>query len=153
MVKAVATVDAAPDKVWKTIQNGNVKMSGLKERREVGTCGQGCELIYVRLGNLLIDDRHYVVKMQTAEEAADGGSRYTRNWAKVDRNSALEGKDAVDIRNIRGSWSAEPIDGGTKTKLTYINHLDLGGMIPASFFAPKFVSKTYDIISKIKKNV
>jgi len=150
MVKAVTVVSARPEQVWNMISGGYLKVDGLKERRALGTCGEGCEYIYVRLGNWMITDRHYVIRIQNRIEEVNGQKRYVRTWTKaLDRKP--QGAGAMDVNQISGSWIMEPIEDGTKTQLTYINHIDLGGSVPSSLFSPRFVEKSYDILSNMKR--
>lgn len=153
MVMGVTTVDANPAQVWQLVDNGGIKLRGLKERRTIERCGGKCEYVYVRLGNWLISDRHYVLKMTSSVEQTDLGTSYAKTWTKARDRKPPSDASAVEVMQISGKWILDPLDGGKKTRLTYINHLDLGGSVPTVLFAPKFVAKSYDILKKVRQDV
>jgi len=150
MVKAIAVVATSPQRVWKLISRGNLRVDGLKERRILGACGENCEYLYVRFGNWMITDRHYVIRIRNESAQKNGGVRYIRSWAKTAERK-LPDIHAIDVKQISGSWIMEPLDGGAKTRLTYINHLDLGGNVPPILFTPRFIDKTFDIVRVIRQ--
>ncbi len=149
MVKGVVTLETDPQSVWRSITAGKVTVDGLKERKRIGNCGDGCEYVYVRIGNFFITDRHYVIRVESRVTSADGAEQYTRRWTKSTEIQPT-GTGAIGVRKIRGSWTVKPVAGGAKTRLTYINHLDLGGYVPPMIFGPKFVQKTYEIVKNVK---
>ncbi|MBN2343343.1 MAG: hypothetical protein JXX29_20730 [Deltaproteobacteria bacterium] len=149
-VKAVAVVNAPTEEVWQYITE-SMQVDGLKMRRNLGSCGDGCDYVYVRMGNWMITDRHYVAKVKWTRELVDGYPKYVRVWNKTADKKPLGG-NAIVVSSVRGSWTLEPIQNGKKTRITYINHLDLGGNVPPSIFSKGFVSNAYDIIKAIKKN-
>lgn len=149
-VKAVTEVNAPTAQVWKYITE-SITIDGLKMRRTLDSCGEGCDYVYVRVGNWLIKDRHYVVKVRWGVEDVDGHPQYVRRWSKTKDRKPMSAR-AIVVRNIQGSWTLTPIDNGKRTRITYINHLDLGGSVPTSLFSRGFVSKAYDILRNIRKN-
>ena len=147
-VRAIAEVPASTDKVWSYITGQNFKVKGLKEKKSVGNCGTGCELTYVRIGYPFIDDRHYVAQIVSSVEDKDGAKLYHRKWREVSGQTPSS-VNAIIVEMVDGSWTLEPVDGGTKTKITYENHIDLGGDLPPSLFKGGFINSAYTILQNI----
>jgi hypothetical protein len=148
-VKAMTIVDAPTDQVWTYITGPGMELDGLKVRKRMGSCGDSCEYIYFRLGNWMIEDRHYVVKMQWRIEERDGQRHYSRWWT-MPAERQPHGQGAASIHNIQGSWQLESVDGGRKTRVIYINHLDLGGDVPSGLYSIGFVKSAYEILGNIR---
>ncbi|MBN2719304.1 MAG: hypothetical protein JXX14_25870 [Deltaproteobacteria bacterium] len=149
-VKAVTTINAPTPRVWEYVTE-TIKIDGLKEHNTIDSCGNGCDYVYVRLGNWMIKDRHYVVKVNWQVTDVDGYPQYVRRWTKTNERKPVNPK-GIPVRNVQGSWTLTPIDGGKRTRITYINHLDLGGSVPPSLFSRGFVSNAYDILKNIRNN-
>ncbi|MBN2526306.1 MAG: hypothetical protein JXR76_07925 [Deltaproteobacteria bacterium] len=150
LVKAVTVVNAPSDKVWQYITQ-SMEIDGLKDRRTLDTCGRGCDYVYVRMGNWMITDRYYVIKVNWSVSDKEGHPQYFRRWSKTSERKPA-GTKGVPVRSIRGSWTLTPIDNGKRTRITYINHLDLGGNVPPLLFSRGFVSNAYDLLRNIRKN-
>lgn len=148
-VRAVVTIDASTDEVWDTITGNTLKMKGLKEKKNLGSCDDQCDYIYFRMGHPLIKDRQYVVKVRSTVTEKDGLKSYRRTWVRTDDKGAV-GSGALTVKEISGSWVLKPMEGGERTRLVYSNHLDLGGSIPASLFTKAFIKNTYKLLSKIR---
>jgi hypothetical protein len=148
-VRAVVTIDASPDEVWDTITGNTLKMKGLKEKKHLGSCDDRCDYIYFRMGHPLIKDRQYVVKVRSTVTEKDGLNHYRRTWVRTDDKGAVD-SGALTVEAISGSWTLKPIDGGKRTRLVYVNHIDLGGNVPASLFSKGFIGNAYKLLEKIK---
>ncbi|MBW2264516.1 MAG: hypothetical protein JRG91_21330, partial [Deltaproteobacteria bacterium] len=149
-IKAVSTVTATTDEVWDSFQSTLKTTKGLKQFKKLGSCGENCEFIYQRLGNALIKDRHYVVKMRWTINEKDGARTYRRMWNKTSEKSP-EGKGALPVQAISGSWTFKPTDVPGQTRIVYVNHMDLGGSVPDGLFSMGFVSYGYKIVAKLRK--
>jgi len=149
-VKAVTIVNAPTEKVWKYVTD-TIQINGLKDKRTIDSCGAGCDYVYVRLGNWMITDRHYVIKVNWRVSDVDGYPGYVREWAQTSERQAKNPK-GMPVRSIQGSWTLTPVNNGKQTRITYINHLDLGGSVPASLFSRGFVNNAYDILKNIRNN-
>ncbi|MBN2802282.1 MAG: hypothetical protein JXR91_04220, partial [Deltaproteobacteria bacterium] len=150
-VRAITIINSPTDNVWNFITGPGMKnkIKGVKDSKHLGSCGENCDYIYVRLGNWMIADRQYVVKMKWSEKDVNGSHRYIRYWKKTNEIS-LPNKNAMNVNSINGSWLLEPMDGGKKTRLTYENHLDLGGSVPAHLFTSGFINKAYELMVMLK---
>jgi len=60
----------------------------------------------------------------------------------------VQGTGAILADDISGAWLIQPLDGGASTRLTLINHMDLGGKISKKMFAMGFVKSVYKILGK-----
>ena len=148
-VKAVTTLDATTDEVWEVFNSVLSKSKGVKEIKKLGSCGDGCEYIYQRLGHALIKDRHYVLKMKSTITEKNGMRTYKRIWHKTDEKKPI-GSGAIPIEKISGSWTLAPVDEGRATRITYTNHMDLGGSVPAALFSAGFVENAFKILSSFR---
>jgi hypothetical protein len=149
-VKAVTTVDASTDEVWEYLSTGLKKSKKVKVAKNLGSCGANCKYVYHRLTHPLIKDRHYVIKMKWSVTGAEGQRTYKRTWKKTNEKK-VESKGSMLVEKISGSWHVKPIEGGTKTRLTYVNHMDLGGSVPSGMFSNGFIKQTYKILKRIRK--
>lgn len=147
-VRAIAEVSASTDRVWSYINGKKFNVKGLKERKSLGKCGAGCELKYIRIGYPFIDDRHYVTKITSKVSNDSGSNRYYRTWREVSGRTPID-PEAIIVEMVNGSWTLEPLDGGKKTRITYENHIDLGGDIPPSLFKNGFVNSAYSIVQNV----
>ena len=149
-VRATGVIDAETSVVWDYLTGPKVKVKGLRQKVVLGQCNSHCEYIYMRIGHPLITDRHYVVKMDTRTQQRGEAIEYTRNWDRTNEKPLLP-NDAMTVSKIQGSWKLEPIDGGRKTRLTYTNHIDMGGNLTGYFFRRGFISKAYSIVQELRE--
>lgn len=149
MVKVVTTVDGTTDEVWKQITQKGAKDKGVKAKKKLGSCSDTCEYVYLRLGHPLIKDRHFVMKINWSVSEKDGHNVYKRSWSKTS-DKALPSSGALVPKKVRGSWTLRPTADGTRTRLTYINHMDLGGNVPAGLFSNGFIDKAYSVVRSIR---
>ncbi len=149
-VKAVTTVNVTTDDVWEHFQSTLKQSKGLKQFKKLGSCGENCELIYQKLGNALIKDRHYVLKMRWSIKEENGARTYRRVWKKTNQKTPV-GDGALPVQSLNGSWTFKPANGNSQTRIVYVNHMDLGGSVPDGLFASGFVSHGYKIVSKLQK--
>lgn len=152
VVKAVTVVDASVEEVWRYITGPRETATGLKQRVVLGSCGSSCEYVYVRFGHPLIDDRHYVVKLEDSIKNQGDGTAYSRHWVKTRDKSTLA-NNAIEVVEISGRWTLEPIDKGRRTKLTYKNHMDPGGNLSGYIFRSGFIKSAYSILTELRKNI
>lgn len=149
MVRAVASIDASTDDVWShliTMKSGH----GLKVKKKLGACSDTCDLYYMRLGHPFIKDRHFVVKMKWSITEKDGLRTYKRTWNKTSDENLPE-SNAMTVEMVKGSWTLKPASEGTRTRLSYVSHLDLGGNVPPGLFSTGFIKKSYAIVSSIRE--
>ncbi len=146
-VKAVTRIKATTDAVWEHINDPETREKGFVVFKELGSCGKDCTYIYQRVAHPLMKDRHYVIKMRNKIVEKDGLRTYRRWWKKTDEKD-VEQADAILADDISGAWILQPLDGGKSTRLTMLNHMDLGGKISKKMFAMGFVKSHYKILSK-----
>jgi len=144
-VKAVTKIEATTDAVWDHIIDPETHEKGFAAFKELGPCGKNCTYIYQRITHPLMKDRHYVIKMRNKIIEKDGLRTYRRWWRKTDEKP-VEKADAIVADSISGAWILQPLDGGRSTRLTMLNHMDLGGKISKKLFAMGFVKSHYKIL-------
>ncbi len=148
-VKAVTTLDATTDEVWERLGEVLGKTKGLKQIKRLGTCGENCEYVYQRMGHPLIKDRHWVVKMKWTATGDDGTRTYRKTWKKTDEMDVI-GTGALPVEHLSGSWTLAPAGDGSRTRITYVNHMDLGGNVPAALFGKGFIECAYTLLGKFR---
>ncbi len=147
-VKAVTTVSGDAEEVWNSL-GSMTKKGGFKVFKKLGPCGENCEYIYQRLGHALMKDRHYVIKMRWSESEEDGLKTFKRSWRKTDERDVI-GTGAIPVEKISGSWTFKAVDGGERTRIVYLNHMDLGGNVPDGIFTNGFIKHGYKILAKFR---
>jgi hypothetical protein len=150
-VRGKTVVDASTDEVWEGLSKILKKSKGVKKIKVLGTCGEGCRFVYQRLGHPLIKDRHYVLEMRESVSEQDGLRTYRRSWKKTAKKP-LPGSSALEVEKVSGSWKLVPVDAGARTRITYINHMDLGGSVPDGLFSKGFVENAYKLLGKLRKS-
>lgn len=150
-VKAVTTVDASTEEVWERYLATMPKTKGLKVLKKLGSCGKNCERLYQRIGHPLIADRHYVIEMSWSMKEKDGRKTFRRSWSKSD-DSLLVGEGALPVQALDGGWTFRSLDSG-RTRIVYVNHMDIGGSVPDAWFAKGFVRFAYKLVARLRKEL
>ncbi len=146
-VKAVTTVDATSDEVWSYLPEAMAKSKGKGIAvKKLGSCGENCEYIYQRISHPLIEDRHYVLRFTWSVTQKDNGNVYRRSW-NLAPGKTPPASDAVLPSKVSGSWAFTPQDDGTRTRVVFVSHMDLGDGIPATIFNPVAVKKAYGLLA------
>jgi len=124
---AVAIIDTPPQAVWETIMDHDrfgEFMPSVDECRIVEDDGR-TRVVFYRL-QVAWTEITYYLKLHYDPET----------W-HVD--GALDKSRPNKIADTQVTWDLEPLDGGTRTKLTYSVYLDSGRFMPA--FVERFLCK------------
>jgi hypothetical protein len=88
--------------------------------------------------------------MEWRKEEQDGLTAYRRWWSKS-ASHAPQGEGALPVTHVDGAWTLTPVDGGARTRITYLNHMDLGGSLPDGIFSTGFVVYGYLILGRFRQ--
>lgn len=150
MVKAVTVIDAPAREVWDFLLQVESLVEFLVANEKLGECGENCAYFYQRLHHPLIKDRHYVLKTQWKTWESNGATAYKRWWQQTDERST-RGTGAVLVERVSGQWIVKPTKDGSKTRLQFINHIDMGGLVPTLLLNTGVISNSYKLLKKIRK--
>lgn len=148
-VKAITTVNATSDEVWAYLPEAlsKSKSSGLTAKH-LGKCGDNCEYIYQRIHHPLIKDRAYVLKFTWKVTEKDGLKTYRRCWRMASGKKAQGG---IAPEKVQGSWTFRPVGDGSRTRVVFVSHMDLGHGVPAMLFNPGAIKKAYKMLGGFRK--
>jgi len=130
-LRARAVCPVAPQAFFDTVWNYRdypafvpylKSLSVLEEHEGSGT-------LYQQIAMPLVSDRDYTVHIARTI-GADGRSWQIR-FDSADDAGPPPGSAFVRARNIHGSWTIEPADGGRATQVTYQLYSEPGGAVPS----------------------
>ncbi len=131
-IVAIAEVEAPPEVVFNVVNDFDHYpdfMPYVKESRVLSRKGDSEVIIYTRIAPPFVSERDYPLKFEmTRGTPANSGAFKTEWTARPHAQPEVEG--VVRIKLNDGSWLAEPLDGGTRTRLTYTLLTNPGGLIP-----------------------
>lgn len=105
-------------------------MPYVEESRVLSRGSDASVITYARLAPPLVTDRDYVLKVRMTRGTASNGGAFKVEWDTVpDVLPEIDG--IVRIKLNEGSWLMQPLDTGTRTRLTYTLLTNPGGLIPA----------------------
>jgi hypothetical protein len=132
-IVATAEVEARPEIVFDVL--GNFEhypdfMPYVKESRVLSRKGNSEVITYARVAPPFVSERDYLLRVRmTPGTTSNGGGVFKIEWEAVpEMQPEVEG--VVRIKLNEGSWLVAPLDGGTRTRLTYTLLTNPGGMIP-----------------------
>lgn len=132
---SVGIVDAPPWVVKNALDDYQPKigqMPYLAEARVLKRDDRGV-VIYNRASPPLVADRDYTIVMYDASFVrADGTVVYVSRWRTANEEGPPARDGVVRIDKIEGYWQLEPIDGGKRTRATYLLIASPGGNLPQS---------------------
>lgn len=85
--------------------------------------------VYERVYVPVLKDRDYTTRV-VEERAADGSGGYRIRFDGAAERGPPPRSGVVRIELIRGAWEFLPIEGGSRTRVTYTVLVDPGGIIP-----------------------
>ena len=131
-IVAIAEVDARPEVVFNVVNDFDHYpefMPYVIESRVLSRNGDSEVVAYNRIAPPFVAERDYPLKFRMTRGSLANGGVFRSEWtASPETEPEVEG--VVRIRLNDGSWVAEPISGGSRTRLTYTLLTNPGGMIP-----------------------
>ena len=131
-IVATAEVEARPEIVFDVL--GNFEhypdfMPYVKESRVLSRKNNSEVITYARVAPPFVSERDYLLRVRMTPGTTSNGGVFKIEWEAVpEMQPEVEG--VVRIKLNEGSWLAAPLDGGTRTRLTYTLLTNPGGMIP-----------------------
>ncbi|MGH8686019.1 MAG: SRPBCC family protein [Nitrosospira sp.] len=131
-IVAIAEVEAPPEVVFNVVNDFEHYpdfMPYVKESRVLSRTSDSEVMTYTRIAPPFVSERDYPLKFKMTRGAPANSGVFKTEWsARPDAQPEVKG--VVRIRLSEGSWFAEPLDGGTRTRLTYTLLTNPGGLIP-----------------------
>ncbi len=153
-IKAVGTIPAKTDDVWAYLIESKTFLKVMPDvvaSKNIGSCGDTCAYYYQKLHHPPLKDRIYVLKIQwEVKEDEKGLKTYKRWWKATKEKSPPDAGEALLLEKMSGSWNLVPADDGSSTKLTYRNHVEMGGVVPVALVNPAAVSNAYVFMKNLK---
>jgi Polyketide cyclase / dehydrase and lipid transport. len=104
-------------------------MPYVKESRVLGRESNGEVITYARVAPPFVNERDYLLRVRMVRGTASNTGVFKIEWKAVpEMQPEVEG--VVRVKLNEGSWLAAPLDGGTRTRLTYTLLTNPGGLIP-----------------------
>lgn len=131
-IVAIAEVEARPEIVFKVL--GDFEhypdfMPYVKESRILSRESSSEVITYARVAPPFVSERDYLLRVRMTPGAASHSGMFKIEWEAVpEMQPEVDG--VVRIKLNEGSWLAVPLDGGTRTSLTYTLLTNPGGLIP-----------------------
>jgi hypothetical protein len=131
-IVAVAEVEAPPEVVFNVVNDFDHYpdfMPYVIESRVLSRNSDSEVLAYNRIAPPFVSERDYPLKFRMTRGTPANNGVFRSEWtAHPDAEPEVRG--VVRIRINEGSWVAEPISGGERTRLTYTLLTHPGGLIP-----------------------
>ncbi len=129
---AVSEVDAPPVTIFNVVSDFEHYpdfMPYVVESRVLSRKNDDEVITYARVAPPFVSERDYPLKVSMMRGSASNGGIFKVEWiAYPEAQPEIEG--VVRIKLNEGSWIAEPLDGGKRTRLTYTVLTNPGGLIP-----------------------
>ncbi|WON75003.1 SRPBCC family protein [Nitrosospira sp. Is2] len=131
-IVAIAEVEAPPEVIFNVVndfENYPNFMPYVIESRVLSRNNDSEVVAYNRIAPPFVSERDYPLKFRMTRGTPANSGVFRSEWtARPDAEPEVKG--VVRIRLNEGSWVAEPISGGTRTRLTYTLLTNPGGLIP-----------------------
>lgn len=131
-IVAVSEVEAPPEVVFNVLvdfERYPEFMPYVKESRVLSREGDSKVVTYARIAPPFVKERDYPLKVRMTRGAPLIDDVFRIDWtASPEAQPEVEG--VVRVKLNEGSWLAEPLDGGKRTRLTYRLLTNPGGLIP-----------------------
>lgn len=152
-VKGVAVIGAPTDEVWTHLITSSTfvkTMPDIIKSKKLKDCGENCGYWYQVLDHPPIKKRHYVLKVQWTIKENEDGTRSYRRWWKVTTAVKPPVSGLLLVKKVSGAWNLVPKDGGKKTRITYRNHIEMGGKVPLALVNSGAVANAYKFLKNLK---
>ncbi len=149
-VKAIGSIDAAPERVFKVIGDYDHYTEFMPYMRESKVVAREGKTVYVYgyIAPPVVSNRDYTLKM-TDETAADV---YKVSWVPANEKGPAPRSGTVRLAINTGSWTFEPDENG-KTTATYYLYTDPAGAIPTWMVNKANRDSLPDVLRAIRKRV
>jgi hypothetical protein len=150
-VKAYTVINQNPDIIWAGLQETDKflkVMPNVVKKDDFETCGENCKLTFQKIHRPPLEDRVYVIKVQWKREETPDGKIVIHHTYKHVKGHA-KAKGGLEVKNIFGRWGLIS-DDGKKTKFTYVNHVDLGGMVPAGLVNSSLSENAFKFLKQLR---
>lgn len=131
-IVATAELEVRPEIVFDVLSDFEQYpdfMPYVKESRVLSREGNSGVITYARVAPPFVSERDYLLKVRMTRGTASNGGVFKIEWEAVpEAQPEVEG--VVRIKLNEGSWLVAPLDGGTRTRLTYTLLTNPGGLIP-----------------------
>jgi hypothetical protein len=131
-IVAIADVEAPPEVVFNVVndfENYPDFMPYVIESRVLSRSNDNEVVAYNRIAPPFVTERDYPLQFRMTRGTPANSGVFRSEWtARPDAEPEVRG--VVRIRLNEGSWVAEPISGGHRTRLTYTLLTHPGGLIP-----------------------
>ncbi|MBA4142516.1 MAG: SRPBCC family protein [Nitrosospira sp.] len=131
-IVAVGEVAAPPQTVFDAVSDfGHFTefMPYVEESTVLSRQSDSEVITYARLAPPFVSERDYPLRVRLTSGSTANGGVFKVEWA-VSPEAYPEVEGVVRIKLNEGSWLAEPLDGGERTRLTYTLLTNPGGLIP-----------------------
>lgn len=132
-IVAVSEIDAPPAVVFRVLGDYDHYPQFMPYTKETRTLEKKSETrltVYQRLSPPIVDDRDYAIDVTLTPGTDENGGVYRTAWTPLPE-AVPPRAGCVRVKINSGSWVLEPLDGGTRTRLTYNLQTHPGGSIPA----------------------
>lgn len=155
-LKTVGEIDSPPPAVFRVLTDfaaykdtmPYTEKSEILATEEVG--GKKAWHFYSLINAPLASRRDYTIRVADESDWQDGKGFMKTHWDVSDKGPAPK-DGVVRVKINQGSWLLEPIDGGKKTKATYLLFTDPGGSLPTWIANKANSSALPDIFVAIRK--
>jgi uncharacterized membrane protein len=131
-IVATTEVEARPEIIFDVLSDFEHYpdfMPYVKESRVLGRESNGEVITYARVAPPFVSERDYLLRVRMVRGTASNTGVFKIEWKAIpEMQPEVEG--VVRIKLNEGSWLAAPLDGGTRTRLTYTLLTNPGGLIP-----------------------
>ncbi|MDN5754005.1 MAG: SRPBCC family protein, partial [Nitrosospira sp.] len=132
-IVAISEVDAPPEVVFHVVSDFEHYpdfMPYVQESRVLSRKDDSEVVTYARIAPPFVSERDYPLKVRMTRGTPVNGGVFKIEWiASPETRPEVEG--VVRVKLNEGSWLAEPLDGGVRTRLTYTLLTNPGGLLPA----------------------
>ncbi len=132
-IVAIAEMDAPPEVVFNVVSDFDQYpdfMPYVKESRVLSRKNDSELMTYTRIAPPFVSERDYPLEFKMTRGTPANNGVFKTEWtARPETQPEVDG--VVRLKLNEGSWFAEPLDSGTRTRLTYTLLTNPGGLIPA----------------------
>lgn len=129
---AVSEVDVPPETVFNVVsdfEHYQDFMPYVEESRVLSRKSDRDVITYARIAPPFVSERDYPLQVRMTHGSSSNGGVFKVEWtARPEARPEIEG--VVRVKLNEGSWVAEPLDDGRRTRLTYTVLTNPGGLIP-----------------------